>query len=744
MTYPSLRDWLFSGKTFAASMLALYLGLYFQLPRPYWAMASVYIVSNPFVGATRSKALYRALGTALGASAAILLVPPFVETPFLFSVIVALWTGTLLYLAMSDRTARSYVFLLAGYTMPLIALPTVSDPTTVFDVAIARTEEIILGIVCASVVGSAILPNRLAPTLIERADGWFRDAAFYGRETLSGHLAGKALSACRQRLAATLNALEFLLSQLGYDHAHPRVLARAEALHGRMQLFMPLMSALADPLVALMRELETLPAELESLLADAARWFDAPLPAPADATGAIADPVADRLRERIAALQPTGDAMMSWDGALLSNALWRLRQVVDVWQDCRSLRALIDNEAGVWQPRYRHWRLGGTERFYDRGMMLFSTLAAAGAIVLACWLWISSGWNDGAGAVTLAAVACCFFAALDEPAPLVFRFFLSTCASVVLAGLYLFVVLPHVHDFVMLVLIFAGPFILIGTLIPRPQFNLVTMLVAVNTATFISIQDAYSADFLVFLNSNIAGVAGLLYAFVWTRATRPFGAELAARRLLRSSWEDVAKSASRQPIADQRNHASRMLDRVTQLLPRLSASDDHRHPSIETFRDLRVALNALDLHRSLRRLDGDVPEAIDRVLAGVNAHYTACAESNARQPASPALLESIDDALDAVAIRHLIGATQQGTPPRGERAPGDAQAGGPAAPATPAAPVAPDASASPAASRAARPAAALQRGLRDALHALVGLRLSLNPALMQTLPPAAAPGAPRA
>ncbi len=29
MTFPSLRDWLFSGKTFAASMLALYLGLYF-------------------------------------------------------------------------------------------------------------------------------------------------------------------------------------------------------------------------------------------------------------------------------------------------------------------------------------------------------------------------------------------------------------------------------------------------------------------------------------------------------------------------------------------------------------------------------------------------------------------------------------------------------------------------------------------------------------------------------------------
>ncbi|MCT9828231.1 FUSC family protein, partial [Pseudomonas veronii] len=168
MVYPSVRDWLFSVKTFAAAMIALYIGLALELPRPYWAMATVYIVSNPFVGATRSKALYRALGTALGASAAVLLVPPFVESPYLFSVIVALWTGTLLYLAVADRTARSYVFMLAAYTMPIIALPSVTDPGGVFDLAISRTEEITLGIVCASIVGSSLFPSRLAPTIIER------------------------------------------------------------------------------------------------------------------------------------------------------------------------------------------------------------------------------------------------------------------------------------------------------------------------------------------------------------------------------------------------------------------------------------------------------------------------------------------------------------------------------------------------------------------------------------------------
>ncbi|CAG9203246.1 Predicted membrane protein [Paraburkholderia tropica] len=701
MTYPSLRDWLFSVKTFAASMLALYIALIFQLPRPYWAMASVYIVSNPFVGATRSKALYRALGTALGAAAAIALVPPFVETPLLFSVIVATWTGTLLYLAIMDRTARSYVFMLAGYTMPLIALPTVTDPSTVFDVAIARTEEITLGIICASVVGSNILPSRLAPTLIERADAWFRDAAFYGRETLSGHITGKALSACRQRLAATVNQLEFLLSQLSYDHTHPEVLARAENLRGRMQLFLPMISALADPLLALRRDLHTWPEGLDALLADAAKWFDAPLPTrAAEMRDDAGDPVADSLHARIAALQPGHDALTSWEGALLSNALWRLGQVIDVWQDCRSLRALIAHEAGTWRPRYRHWRLGGTERFYDRGMMLISCAVPVSAILVACWLWVSSGWHDGAGAVTLAAVACCFFAALDEPAPMVFRFFAATAASVVFAGLYLFVVLPKVHDFPMLVLLFAGPFILIGTLIPRPQFNMVTMLVAVNTATFISIQSAYEADFLVFLNSNIAGVAGLLFAYVWTRVTRPFGAELAARRLLRSSWSDVALSASVAPLGDQRNLASRMLDRLMQLLPRLAASDEHRHPSIESFRDLRIALNALDLRRSRRKLDGDVPAAIDRVLAGVSDHYSRCAQASARQDAPPALLATIDDALHRVATRGIA----QGL--------GDAQT-----------------------ENAAPPRMRVsQRWLRDTLHALVGLRLSLYPTLVAQRP----------
>jgi uncharacterized membrane protein YccC len=706
---PSPSDWLFSVKTFAASMLALYLGLKFELPRPYWAMASVYIVSNPFVGATRSKALYRGLGTLLGAAAAIALVPPFVEAPVLFSFVVAGWTGSLLFLSMFDRTSRAYVFMLAGYTMPLIALPTVMDPTTVFDVGIARSEEILLGIVCASTVGLLLFPSRLAPTLIERTDSWFRDAATYGREMLSANVSGTALSACRQRLASTVNGLELLLGQLSYDHTHPEVLARAQALRGRMQVFLPMMSSLADPLLTLKVDLKAELPEFKALLADTAEWFDAPLKARADEAlreveGESRDEVAearharmaDFLHARIDGLRPKGEDLSTWQGAVLANALWRLGQVIDVWQDCRSLRTCIEHESANWQPVFRHWRLGGNAHFFDHGMMLFSTLLVVTGILIACNLWIFSGWHDGATAITLASIACCFFASLDRPGPEVFRFFLTNSASVVLAGLYVFFVLPQVHDFAMLATMLAPPFILLGTLIPRPQFTKVVMSVAVSTATFVSIQGVYESNIMVFLNNNIAGIAGLIYALVWTLATRPFGAELAARRLTRSGWAEVALAASKEPIADLRNMTSRMLDRLMLLIPRLAVSDSQKHPSITSIRDLRVALNALDLQHLQKHLPPALSEKADLALLAIHGYYAACANRNRRLAEPQEMMAAIDDALL-------------------------------------------DAGKTIAAGQAQKTAGKLEEetGLRwvsEASHALVGMRLSLFPALAGQAP----------
>ncbi len=116
-------DIIFSVKTFVAAMMALLIGFAADLPRPYWALATVYITSQPLAGATRSKAIYRVVGTLIGAIASIAFVPALVNSPELLSLAIAAWVGLCLYVSLLDRTPRSYMFMLAGYTCALIAFP---------------------------------------------------------------------------------------------------------------------------------------------------------------------------------------------------------------------------------------------------------------------------------------------------------------------------------------------------------------------------------------------------------------------------------------------------------------------------------------------------------------------------------------------------------------------------------------------------------------------------------------------
>ena len=89
------RDWLFSIKTFAAAMLAVYIGLLMSLPRPYWAMATVYICSQPLVGRDALQGVFRVVGTLIGAIAAVVLVPTLANAPVLLVGALTLWVGGL-------------------------------------------------------------------------------------------------------------------------------------------------------------------------------------------------------------------------------------------------------------------------------------------------------------------------------------------------------------------------------------------------------------------------------------------------------------------------------------------------------------------------------------------------------------------------------------------------------------------------------------------------------------------------
>jgi uncharacterized membrane protein YccC len=168
-------------------MLALSIAFWLDMPRPYWAMTSVYITSNPLTGATGSKAVYRMLGTLIGAAGTIALVPNLVNAPELLSLAIALWVGVFLYFSLIDGTPRAYVFMLSGYTVALLGFPIISAPELTFDIVSSRVQEIMLGIVCASVVSMLVMPQSVASALAAKADAWLADARRLGMDVLTGH-----------------------------------------------------------------------------------------------------------------------------------------------------------------------------------------------------------------------------------------------------------------------------------------------------------------------------------------------------------------------------------------------------------------------------------------------------------------------------------------------------------------------------------------------------------------------------
>jgi uncharacterized membrane protein YccC len=634
------RDWVFSGKAFLAGMIALYVAMALDLSRPYWALSAVYIVSSPFSGATKSKALYRVLGTVLGASAAVFFVPVFVNAPELLSLVVALWTGTLLFISMLDRTARSYVFMLAGYTLPLIALPSVGSPETVFATALARSEEIALGIICASLVNSIILPSSLGAQFGDRINVWLNDAGAWADEILRGEGASPLTPMKRQQLAADVAGLDLIISQLGYDLETRDVVRHAKELRGRLLMLLPAFSSMADRLHAVRMGCEQLPSELTTLLNDVAAWFKA-----GGQSGA--EQKAQDLLTAIAQ-QQASHQLHHWDDLVLSGLLMRLKTVVELWRDCQILRDRIAKGKHTTLSDLSDQHFAVASRHFDHAFLALKAGIVVLGILVACAIWIVLGWDQGSSFVAMAAVACSFFAAQDRPAPMIRFMLFWTSLSVVAAFVYLFGILPAATNFEMMVLALAPFLLLLGLKMTNPQTAVIGMLVAVNVATLIGIQDRYTADLTSFANGGVATVLGIAFAYVWINIAHPFGASLAAKRLLKAGWRDLADTSAGLRAVDSEQLTGRILDRLGQLVPRLAALNERELQNVDGFADVRLGINVVALQQDRNALSRESAELVSRVLIGVAEHYRHQLKAGRSLQPDAGMKDMIDSGLGAV------------------------------------------------------------------------------------------------
>lgn len=636
------RQWLFSLKAFAAAMLALYLALYFGLARPYWAMATVYFVSNPLTGATRSKAVYRVAGTVLGAAAAVVTVPLLVNMPIVMMGAIGLWIAVLVYLSMLQRSPRGYVFLLAAYTLPIVALPAVMQPAEIFGIAVARIEEIVIGIVCAALVGAIVFPAKVAPALRARARTWLDDAAIWADDIARGHARARA---SRHRMAADMLALDQLIEQLAFDAESRQAVGHARNLRARMSRVIPVLSGLDSVLHAMRAQAQPAGACPASPAASSAGAPAAP------AAPAVARSPSLTLAPSAAPVHGVAPTAMPRP-ALEQTAAHLQRRYEALMRGCMALERRIgegDPTAAPTAPgaEPQHEPVEPPALHHDHVMLGLGALSAGLAVFCSGMLWILSGWEDGGGPVAISAVASCFFAMIDEPRQLVRSFMRWSAVCLAISSFYLFLVVPHAHNFETLVGMLALPYLGIGMLITRPGFNLVAMLLSVNTASFAPVQSGFDANFLGVFNTNLANAAAMLFAPLWAVLARPFGAHVAAHRLIHASWQDLARAATWRAADAQAGLGARMLDRLGQLMPRLGAA--HGRIASDGFTELQIGYCTLALQRALPGLSADARKSVRRVLGIVARHFRAQARSGHITAVPPSLHRWVEAALVQIA-----------------------------------------------------------------------------------------------
>ncbi|MEQ9346811.1 MAG: FUSC family protein [Thalassospira sp.] len=634
---PSSSDWIFSVKTFGASIIALYIALMFDLDRPVWAMATVYIVAHPLSGVLASKAAYRVIGTVFGAIAAVVLVPNLVNAPVLLSAALALWVGGCLFLSRLDRTPRSYVFMLAGYTAAIVGFPCVADPGNVFATAIARCQEISLGIVCATLVSHIVLPRHIGPVIAARVDGWMADIGTLARQSFDPDSDSDAIQNDRARIAADLGELHGLALHLGYEKSVFSGRTRQlQALQSAMAALLPVFYAIHDRLVALKAERGQLPDGLVMLLARISDFVLAREHDPKQTHG---------LHQEISAYADAISGQQSWADLLELNLCDRLHRLLDFHEDCHALWSGI-RAGNVPDDVINRWRESGGGRALDRdyGVALRCGLTAVIATLVVCGFWIMSGWPNGATAAMMAAVGASIMSFLDNPVPALKGFIRYTAMAVGVVLFYSLVILPGIDGFPLLAMAFAPYFILLGVLITSPQTYGFGLAMLVNVVMILNVDTAFNSNVAALIGGGIASLAGFGVAAIVTAFIRVVPVDSHIRRLVRANWRDIAAIGKGKLNLGRMIMIRRLLDRQGLILPRLAMAPAHRETFLRVMPEVSIASALYDLRRLWVMAEPEIAVRLEKLLSNISCHFEARLDDFNRVP-DAVILSDVDGIL---------------------------------------------------------------------------------------------------
>ncbi|WP_226092950.1 FUSC family protein [Dickeya oryzae] len=550
---------LYSAKSFAAAMLAYHIALSIGLERPSWAIITVYIVSQTSVGASLSRSLYRLAGTVVGASMTVLIIPAFVNTPVFCSVILTGWITFCLYLSLLERTPRAYGFVLAGYTASLIGFPAVSDPGAIFNIAIVRVQEIMIGIFCAALIHRYVLPARISGQFNSKLSQTLHAA----RQRVADTLAGKPDAVSGPlHMALALQFLQGISHHIPYDFALSVPIRQArKGIHDRLARLVIINCELRDRL-SLMAGMS---ADVQTLVSDVQAWLVC------KDEGKCKN-AAEALRKRSEQLLHWHAAqVLTFEDALRVSFVRYLKEVIVLTQQCERLSDAI-HHVKIAPTHAEKYTVKGY--VFHRDFMTAARMASgAFAIILSgCLVWIFSAWPDGGTAVSILGVCCTLFGSFDTPAPHIVKYIIGSFWGVVMSLIYSFALLPQVSDFIVLVAVLAPIYLLAGSLQARPPTTFMAMGITLTLPILCELGTHYSGDFAVAVNTSIALFSATGFAVFGMALLQTVQADAAIKRLLKLCQRDINRSVKGVLNIDETHWTNLMIDRAALILPRLQRS----------------------------------------------------------------------------------------------------------------------------------------------------------------------------
>ncbi len=556
---PSRLDLIFACKTFVAGMLALFISFELDLINPMWSIGTVMIIANPYSGMVSSKCVYRLIGTVAGAVIALLLTPHFINTPWLFTVILSLWVGFALYVSLLDRTPRSYVFMLAGYSTAMIVYNAITyiDTYNIFDIAVARVLEISVGVVSSAVVSATFFPVHVGAMIKQRVNKTLNDLEATFEKLIAVQETPENYTQVLSVITRDASDIHALAVHLAYEKGELKGMTKPlqEMLH-QVSLVVANLVALSQRvkqlehlhLVNLVSHLDMLRQHTVTFLKQEKSLVPADLQTlPIGFEEDFAELISKATSEQKVVL-----AALKMD---VRHFIANILAVKLLWQQIQQGNKEIPIEITAITTKY-------PSLHRDHGIAIRGGISAVVITFIVTAAWILSGWKAGFMMAQMGAITACILTALDNPVPVLRIFIWGSIVSAGLVFLYAFGIFPHVTHFWQLALVLFPVFLVAVTMMANQMLMPVGMVLGINTMMGLNLHNKYSMDAVSYLDSSFAMVLGVLVSLIVIDLVRAVSPDASATRILTLHYQAMRQALNLSYGSEFKIHLRSMLDRV--------------------------------------------------------------------------------------------------------------------------------------------------------------------------------------